>query len=460
VFANLAAYPKIATGPDRNGSPTVVKNTACGDGQVPNDANLSNYSKATTNGGYTGDATYDSTSTGANFHQPFWRNQYCQYDSSTGTTKRVGITLAGSTNSRRTIKALTKYCLADTAAMTNPAVVNKDSAYLADLQKANTANHFINAGATSNQYCGFENRAALQSNDTAAATIKFKRLTTCTNGEKPNSAEDIEPVARRQLIRNPLPDDGLDSLVFWKNEFCQYDPSTGGTKKVGLDLKKTGNIFRDTAIFLKYCPGDTALALDGTDSNKAYIRKFQGVVGGSSLSTTSLFKGSITKLNAGTVSNQYCGIDSWANDTAKSTFTVPTTGDTAKAKYVVKNFKVLTNARCGDGKAVNALMDDDGTARTAGWLNEYCQVQRNSNGVSVRVGGADYYCLKDVKKGDDYVSGVWEAAAANSFRLNENSYKGQFCFEGDQTIGTCSGGWVGVTDKKSTDPSDVRCELP
>jgi len=473
VFAKLADYPKVAEGPDRNGAPTIVKNTACGDGQVPNDANISNYSEVALGalasgkyvGGYFGTAGMDSSSA-ATFHQPFWRNQYCQYSTSTGT-KRVGITLHGSANAIRTSGVLNKYCIADTASVETIDAAKKDTAYLSLLQKAGTSN-FINAGTTSNQYCGFKQKDHLQKSDTAAADkFTFSRLITCTDGTKPNDADTITASrlgASKANVRNPKgsdAQDAIDSLVYWRNEFCQYDRARGtGTTKVGLELAKTDTIIRDPKVFLKYCPGDTVLVKGADEGNAAYINKFQGGTGGT-LSSSVLFRGSITKLNLGNATtnavdktNQYCGLNSWANDTAKAKFTVATTGAAADASSNVKLFSVLTTPRCADGKAVNAVMDDDGTANN-GWNNDYCQVDRNTGGLSARVGGSANYCVKDKPDGD---AGEWRNASATT-RLNEGSYKGQFCFA-DQVIGLCSGGWVGVSDAKSTDPSDVRCELP
>jgi len=45
-------------------------------------------------------------------------------------------------------------------------------------------------------------------------------------------------------------------------------------------------------------------------------------------------------------------------------------------------------------------------------------------------------------------------------RVNEGSWKGQYCFTGNSAVGTCTAGLVAITNAKSTDDPAIRCMTP
>ncbi|MDR2554859.1 MAG: hypothetical protein LBC64_05460 [Fibromonadaceae bacterium] len=445
VFANLAAYPTSAK---PLGAPTVVANTACKDDSgVPNDASLSRY--IGTVPGTPATTDYYGTITAAN--QSFWHNEFCQPDAADeNKIKRVGIALAG-TGKLRDANILKKYCTADTTFAAGADDAANTVNYVAKFQAAG-ANQYIDKDvAKATQYCGFLTKADLHT------TIKFTRRTRCTDGTAPNLATDITQAMVTATIGNPTTAAELTTKGYFKNEYCQYNPETGLTTKVGISLANiaaSGDpILRDKKILLKYCPQDTAIAAASDRGNAAYIEKFQN---------TNVSQ--LPRLNADAANNnQYCGFESKAKMETEATNPNVTTTEVAGSAGKVKrpNFKVSGTAtatsRCSnpDGNfGPNQARDegDDGREYTS-WDNEYCQASKRTDGFTTRVGGAGNYCIPD-EATFDYT----DASKANGLRLNEGSWKGQYCFDADQKIGICTGGWVPMADAKSTDV--VRCELP
>jgi hypothetical protein len=450
IFAKPTDYPGSATSTDASyfGAPTVAKSGRCGDGLMPNDANLSRYNP--------GGAYFVSSPTYSSTVQPFWHNEYCQYSESEGNTVRVGIVLTTVSGVSRDADMFEKYCVTDTVLVGDTDPI-KNASYLDKLQKADATKMLDKDAAKSTQYCGFKTRNDLH-NLTALSNPKatFTRLEKCTNGDMPNAANDITAA---MTVGNPTTSTEITSKAWFKNEFCQYDKDAGGsgipgTKKVGIVLTVSGSVLRDVNILTKYCPSDTTFTkvggtqgsvADGDYGNENYITKFQTIVSASSNNLRLNEKASNN--------NQYCGFESKSKmDNEVKIPTLLTTEVPGVVSGNVKrpSFKVLTG-RCTNPD--DNVGPNQARAGYTSWANEYCQVKNRLDGFTTRVGSSssDVYCISS-EASYDYTS-----ATANAGRLNEGSWKGQYCFD-DEKVGVCTGGYVPISGAASTD--NPKCELP
>jgi hypothetical protein len=100
------------------------------------------------------------------------------------------------------------------------------------------------------------------------------------------------------------------------------------------------------------------------------------------------------------------------------------------------------------------------------WKGEYCG--KNADGDPTVYSGAcgDGRGPNTDSFGGGYCAGVLDGKQTVYAEIseetcggtpNEGSWKGEWCFKGDNKIAACTGNYLAVTDKNSTDPFSVRC---
>jgi hypothetical protein len=339
-----------------------------------------------------------------------WQNDYCQMPSKADIlTKRVG----GST----------AYCVKDAG-----------TAF-----KTADASARFNEGAWKDEYCGYSSKAdADEFNFTVQTGI-------CTDESKPNSASwgNEYCQARRSgsttvssvfcgIAAVPATKEYAGSINkdTWKDEYCGYaskaafeaEPKAlsvltgvcntdGSSSDVGPNQAQSNY----TIWLNEYCQAD-----------KAGITLVVGTNAASKLDvfcladTTDVDYSTVdasARINERTWNREYCGFAS------KAAFEAET-----------KIFSKLVGI-CDDGYGPNQA-----TSSYVAWTNDYCQVKNDSDkykGLTAKVSGAanapGIYCTEQA--GSDF------ADADASARLNEGSWKGEFCFA-DNVKGICLGGQV------------------
>jgi len=328
-----------------------------------------------------------------------WDNGYCQATSQTDpTTKKVGG--AGA------------YCI------------------------TNAVNTFKTAGPESRlnentwkgEYCGYATKADFDANPKIVTRFESG---ICDDAVGPNSTT-------------------------WENGYCQAD-KTGATKKVGgtsaycglANLAETSDAtgrINENTWKSQYCGYATKADFDATPKVLSVLPGICDDGNGPNASTwengycQANKAGATVKVGAG-VSDKlsaYCLADITDADYSVAPATARINENTWKSEYCgfsskvnfeadVKVYSKLTGI-CDDGTAPNQA-----TSSYTAWANEYCQVKEENKrvGGTTSVGGASAYCIAS----DD----IDFTTATADLRLNEGSWKGQYCF-GDKVIGVCTGG--------------------
>ncbi|MDR2594766.1 MAG: hypothetical protein LBC87_08360 [Fibromonadaceae bacterium] len=109
---------------------------------------------------------------------------------------------------------------------------------------------------------------------------------------------------------------------------------------------------------------------------------------------------------------------------------------------------------------------ESGKPNDGEWKNEYCG-QDESGELKVYAGACgDGKGPNSDAFGAGYCAGVLDEKETKYVAIseetcdgkpNDGSWKGEWCFKGDSKIAACTGNYLALTDKNSTDPFSVRC---
>jgi len=347
-----------------------------------------------------------------------WTNDYCQADKDGFTTKVGGISA---------------YCLKA-----------GESYDTADVETAR-----INWLTWQDQYCGYSNKEA---NDSLVKTVQTG---VCDNGSGPNA----------EAWNNEYCRAGRDGKTFvsgehcgiteaaatadlagsvnqgtWKNQYCGYASKedfeakiqtvlTGVCNTDGTNTDIGPNAFNNkyTAWLNEYCQSDstgitTVVGTGAAPITDAYC--LSDTTGADYDAAPAS-----ARINENTWKSEYCGFASKADLEAET-----------------KVFSKLTGI-CDDGGAPNSVA-------SSSWVNEYCQVKEDDKltGLTTKVGGgaSTVYCSE--------TADVDFADLSAEYRLNEKTWKGEYCFA-DKVKGVCTGGKVPASTSTNSDAPN-RCSYP
>jgi len=280
-----------------------------------------------------------------------------------------------------------------------------------------------------NQYCGIE-----KSNWAVPTNDPMKKFSVITAGFCASS--NGTPTTDQPNDYN------VRNLTNYPEEYCQFQNATTA-RVVGLYNRTgaSGTELTDFADFSKvYCVADTAtgtvagaptgtLQGFGSADNKVAWYRNKNLADGQ-------------RMNKGTWAREYCQISTYPTATvAKATFTK--TGSLTTAAGVCDHMGAPNEA---------------GEERTKTFQNEYCQA--DETGETTRVGGIDAYCeVPGYPENPD----AWRAASIGSaYRVNEGTWKGQYCFA-DFKLGVCLGGQVPAVNSSGgivNSTSNPKCRIP
>jgi len=345
-----------------------------------------------------------------------WMNQYCQAIDKTGKTRIAGAVATSLAPSfANSVRA---YCLRDTTTASGAQVVDK---YLVASSDAR-----LNEGSWKGEYCGFENAAGVGKTGTKATFAKLSGY--CDEGLSSGSAAEppnkVNPTAQS----------------VWTAQYCQVQSkSSPATKLVDLTFNgiSASPSHDDTlSAFTKiYCVSDTSVAAFSSSAVKPTGNFLKAVI--DSIKAGS-FTGTVNKLNEKTWDpingGEYCGFSS------KADFDLT---DGANPPVRIGKFSVLksvcTSVSGGTMKGPNHVTNTS-------WNNEYCTaLDRETPNTTTIASGKTAYCYAPPAGSTQ----TWADAGGES-RLNENGWKGEYCFK-DDVKGTCSGGQTPIANAVSTD---------
>jgi len=351
-----------------------------------------------------------------------WENQYCQAISKANPkTQVVGVDATASA----TIGALNAvYCIAGTGTIVTDATSAKTLGESAR----------INAGEWKNEYCGYASKEAAVANPRQPTVItgRCDYTEACADGSTSCTAATVGPNASTQ--------------AGWRNEYCQAFKNGKtkivgiGTTASGLDLavataqssvatpaSGSGLGFADAVKV--YCLADTVDATNAVGATTPAV---------SNKRTTYLYADAVAsaRINENTWKKQYCGYQSQlALEKTTPDATTPTT------LYKTAEFYPLESL-CDDGTKPNAAGVGDV------WKNQFCTA-RSRTGLTTISDNGDF-CFAT-----GGTSTVTLQTATSEYRLNENGWKGEYCFA-DQKKGVCTGGYTPIANANSTDA--VKCK--
>jgi hypothetical protein len=374
-----------------------------------------------------------------------WNNEYCGYSSINAINESV---LKGSCAelNKSTFKGPNEesfgkgYCIG-----------NKDNDTTAYVEVRQGTNCKPNEGKWKGEYCGWTSK----DND---APKLYSGI--CDDDKGPHKSGfnngfcQADKLTGKTALQTEFCDNekktGKPNEGKWKGEYCGIAGATSSASSAG-----------NVKLYSGVCD-------DGDGPNKDVFNKGYCRAGsdGKTVLETSLLCGK-EKINEGEWKGEYCG---YAD--AEST----------------ENDKVYTGA-CDDGEGPNTDGFGSGyceanrksvTARQTGfcgtngkpnegtWNGEYCGFASvnsteddkvytgacDDNGGPNKGGFDSGYCQwqEETSTGTSFTS----TFCGESSKLNENSWKGEYCFA-DEKVATCVGGTKGDTSRKSTDPASVRC---
>lgn len=349
-----------------------------------------------------------------------WENQYCQVPFENSA-------LAG----------------AAPAILNKTKLVGNSGAYCMKAASSNFkeagASARLNEGAWKNQYCGYDSKAAEEE-----AEVKVL-VGVCGDGNGPNSGSwdngycQYDRDQKKTLVAGGAgaycggvvaatrETTGRMNDSLWKSEYCGYADSAAFEAKTKTVLSgfcdKNGNPNAEniTSWENQYCQvaaedkATNKTTLVGTSTSNIFSVYCLADTAGASYATAP----ATARLNEGTWKNQYCGFKD-------------------RTALESGSFSIEEGV-CDNGAAPNP-------ATATAWTNDYCQADKDGNTVSVQgaAGLSSVYC------GADF------ASADASSRLNENTWKGQYCFA-DNRIGVCPGGQAPIANAESS--ATPRCEF-
>jgi len=328
-----------------------------------------------------------------------WKNEFCQaIKDKPGKTKIVGIT--GTTYyANKDV-----YCVADTS-----------TSYTASIGGNFPPEARLNAGNEwKDQYCGFARAADMTSSPKVLSILTG----TC----------DYDSSGTLSGIKAP----NAVGTTTWAAQYCQARTKDNDSTTV-VGLISSASTWTDLVKI--YCPGDT------TGLTVQRVADSLLALDASSLEAITINKG---KWN-----NEYCGFESRADF---SVLKDPSSDYNSTSNPRVGKFSRLTGTcdkpSTGSFTAATRWVGPNAATLAAGggttaWPNQYCKVMDRSSPKTTisKSQKDDMYCVDDETD--------WRDAGSDK-RLNEGTWKGQYCFA-DNAISTCSGGLVGNTSKKSTD---------
>jgi len=375
---------------------------------------------------------FKTAGSGDRLNENVWQDQYCAYTDTASVRKkepaiRTGICGNSEGPNSATLSSTTwgnDYCQASKNGSTMR--VGGLGAYCGIATLAGVEGDYlgsINNGQWNDEYCGFNKAADLSAfNSASSVADKAAKLSvllgTC-------DYEGVSTLTTKGPNAYTVPSSGIPSgtsSLTWANEYCQaVGYNNDSTIIVGI-ISGTGKGFIDNVGI--YCLADTATALTNAGSGATYITVLSN-------STDR------QRLNEGSWQNQYCG---FAN----------------KQAFDDGKFSILKTV-CGDGNGVNPV--------SLNWTNDYCQGNYFASGTKKVSGSSiakNVYCASDIS------SNFGTMGSTN--RLNEGSWKGEFCFA-DDIKAKCTGGWIpngyvvgsgtfstSTTAKNSTD--EDKCVTP
>jgi len=354
--------------------------------------------------GSTGPNGYDVTS---------WQNQYCQVkfeNRASGYTTRVG-----GSNAYCIKNASTAFRAATSANRFNEKTWRNQYCGYSSQEAADDANLTTqtglcadgltgpNQGGWNNEYCGVLTKggvATATSERCSGTPINEGTWKSEYCGYTNRQAFDDSTITVQKGICSDGGKPNSKASTSWENEYCQVpadSAKSGWTQLVGVAA--------GTAMFNVYCLGDTT----GAAASGAYLDA-----------------GPEARINENEWKNQYCGFES-------------------KADFDTKSFKII-NKVCTDNTIPNP-------ATSAAWTNDYCQATDRTGGSTTAVKGSTNgaYCAENALNFDVY------AGLGPEARLNEGTWKGQFCFA-DFRVATCPGGQEPI-DNTVVSTDDPRCEF-
>jgi hypothetical protein len=332
-----------------------------------------------------------------------WQNQYCQVTRAPTAEKPIALT--------ERVGGVNNYCIAD------------------------AINQFTTAGSSArinekvwkNQYCGFASQAAATAEEPSILTG------VCEDNTGPNSGSwgdeycgvlakgDKSTRSGERCSGAPI------NQGSWKGEYCGYASKADLENEIisvlaGIcDVGGNPNDKSSREWVNEYCQvlhedrvtgKTTKVGMEGVGQAGIFDFYCFADTTGADYATA----GAANRINEGTWKNQYCGFANLADFTSKT-------------------FSRLTGI-CDDSDAPNH-------AKSTSWGNDYCQVSsEDQSGASTKVSGASNYCAADAS--------TTFADLPSSARLNENAWKGQYCFA-DFAIGVCPGGQSPIASALSTD---------
>jgi len=339
-----------------------------------------------------------------------WKNQYCgykskeHYDETPRTVSRLtGVCDddKGPNQATNVSNWLNQYCQADATGETR--VVSTSTTIDTDVwcginAISPTRNYTgaINKDIWQDQYCGInkDNFDALPDPLTADWVLRAEPL------DHPNSAT-CKPNAVKGTGSYAL---GVGAKPAWQGQYCQQATKGGNVTVVGT--------------LSNYCGGTAAdsLTLDAATVDN--------------------------RLNEDTWKDQYCGFES-------------------SAAFDLGAKKVLSGTCDANGPTGRAVKTPNDASISA-FTNEYCQADATgSTTLVVGITGTspslsineDAYCVASTVTVD--AIRALTGGSLTAARLNDGSWKGQFCFE-DKVRGVCPGGKQPVSNANSD--ADPRCE--
>jgi hypothetical protein len=331
-----------------------------------------------------------------------WKKQYCGWKDEKAKTQTVIV----AANDTCATVGLNSGSLPETAADVEYCQWSySDATYIAASPSQNDCEAKLNEDGPQKQYCGFASNTAAKATLIVAANDSCAALS--INSGKPETAADLEfcqwdyASGKVQIAK---PADNPCKAKFNENEpkkeFCGYASATAASPTVIAAASDSCAKLNPNAEKPE-SPAELEYCRWNYETKALVLAKLSENPCGA-------------KLNENEAKKQYCG---YASNTAATPTVIAAANDSC------------------------ALVGLNETKPETAADVEYCQVDANE-------------IYSKAKPGDTECGG-----ANGAGRLNQDEWKGQFCYTGDSKVGVCAAGQIADETKKSTDEEELRCRF-